>query len=193
MKKWFLALPLALCLNACTPTALLISAAVGIGGSLYLDKRNIHTILDDHHISSMILNRIRNDKKLNASSSINASTFNGAVLLIGQTQTAEMRKNIEKTASKTKGVKKIFNEIKIAAPDGSFQHANDTWITTKVKTELFTKRGIQSSEIKIVTSNGTVYIQGKASAKTGKQIADIVRRISGVNRVVKVFEPEKNT
>jgi len=193
MKKWFLALPLALCLNACTPTALLIGAAVGVGGSLYLDKRSIQTIWEDHHISSTILNRIRNNKELNTSSSINASTFNGAVLLVGQAQTAEVRKNVEKIASKTKGVKRIFNEINIAAPDGSFQHANDTWITTKVKTELFTKRGISSSEIKIVTSNGTVYIQGKVTPKTGKQIADIVRRISGVNRVVKVFEPEKTT
>ena len=191
MKKWILTLPLVFCLNACTPTTLLVGAAIGIGGSLILDKRSIQTIWNDHHISSTALNRIRVDKQLKTSTSINASTFDGEVLLVGQAQTAELRKKAEKITSGIKGVRKIFNEIEIAAPDGSFQHTNDTWLTTKVKTELFSKRGFNASSIKIVTSNGTVYLQGKVNRKTGNKIADIVRRVSGVNRVIKVFEYSK--
>ena len=191
MKKWTLALPLIFCLNACTPTTLLVGAAIGIGGSLILDKRSIQTIWNDHHISSTALNRIRVDKQLKNSTSINASTFDGELLLVGQAQTAQLRQKAEKITSKIPGVRKIFNEIEIAAPDGGFQNSNDTWLTTKVKAELFSKRGLSSSEIKIITSNGTVYIQGKVDRKKGNEIADIVRRVSGVNRVIKVFEYSK--
>ena len=188
MKKWMLILPISVILNSCALPLVLAGAAAGVGGSVYYDKRSAQTILADFDTKRKIENALAKDKNLKGHTSINASTYNGMVLLTGQAQTPQLRLEAEKVSSKIKGVRKIYNEVSISAPDAHLQNANDMWLTTKVKSELFSKQGLSSNELKIVTSNGSVYIMGKVTKKEGDKIADIVRRVEGVNRVVKVFE-----
>ncbi len=181
-------LPLILFLNSCTLPIILAGAAIGLGGSVYYDKRSAQTILEDHNITANVQKNINKDKHLDNHTSVNVNTYDGIVLLTGQAQTPQFRTELEKVTRSVVGVRKIYNEIDIAAPDANLQNANDTWLTTKVKSELLSKQGIKSNELKIVTSNGSVYVMGRVTRSQGDKIANIVRRVSGVNRVIKVFE-----
>ena len=68
--------------------------------------------------------------------------------------------------------------------DASAQPGTDTWITTKVKTELMATKGIPSTEISVTTTNGTVTLSGvvETKAQVQKAIA-VAQAIKGVQKV----------
>ena len=66
--------------------------------------------------------------------------------------------------------------------------SNDTWIATKVRTRMMANRDVPSDQVKIVAENGTVYLMGLISEMEGDNAANVARNVSGVSRVVKVFE-----
>ena len=76
------------------------------------------------------------------------------------------------------------------APDGnaadqkSEQPISDTWITTKVKADLATTEGVQSTEISVETTNGVVTLIGVLESSTAVEKAIAVAKgIKGVKSV----------
>jgi hyperosmotically inducible protein len=72
----------------------------------------------------------------------------------------------------------------MASDTTSDQPGTDTWITTKVKTELMATKGIPSTEISVTTTNGTVTLSGvvETKAQVQKAIA-VAQAIKGVQKV----------
>lgn len=66
----------------------------------------------------------------------------------------------------------------------SEQPGTDAWITTKVKTELLTTKGIPSTDISVTTNNGVVTLTGvvDTKAQVSKSIA-CAKGIKGVQQV----------
>ena len=65
---------------------------------------------------------------------------------------------------------------------------NDTWITSKVKSRLLIKTGLDSNRVKVITTRGTVYLMGIVTREEANTATDLTREVRGVARVVKVFE-----
>ena len=65
---------------------------------------------------------------------------------------------------------------------------SDTWITTKVKSWLLGSTSIEGSRVKVVTENGVVYLMGLATKDETARISDKAASITGVQRVVRLFE-----
>lgn len=62
--------------------------------------------------------------------------------------------------------------------------AADTWITTKVKSELATAKGVKSSDLSVSTSDGVVSITGTASSAAEKsKIERVAKAVKGVKSV----------
>jgi osmotically-inducible protein OsmY len=78
--------------------------------------------------------------------------------------------------------------MEVSGKTSLVSRTNDTWITTKVRTRMMTNRDVPSDQIKIVVENGTVYLMGLISEMEGDNAANVARNVSGVSRVVKVFE-----
>lgn len=68
--------------------------------------------------------------------------------------------------------------------DKSAQPGTDTWITTKVKTELMATKGIPSTDISVTTTNGNVTLAGvvETKAQVQKAIA-VAQAVKGVHNV----------
>ena len=68
--------------------------------------------------------------------------------------------------------------------DQSAQPGTDTWITTKVKAELMTTKGISSTDIDVTTTNGVVTLSGvlDSKAQVQKSIA-VAKAVKGVKKV----------
>jgi hyperosmotically inducible protein len=66
----------------------------------------------------------------------------------------------------------------------SEQPGTDTWITTKVKSELMTTKGIPSTDISVTTTNGVVMLSGilDTKAQVQKTVA-VTKAIKGVQQV----------
>jgi len=66
----------------------------------------------------------------------------------------------------------------------SDQPVTDTWITTKVKTELATTDGVKSMDVDVKTVNGTVMLTGMLASETAVQKAvAAARSVKGVKNV----------
>ena len=68
--------------------------------------------------------------------------------------------------------------------DQSAQPGTDGWITTKVKAQLMTTKGIPSTDISVTTTNGVVTLSGvvDTKAQVQKSIA-VAKAVKGVHRV----------
>jgi hyperosmotically inducible periplasmic protein len=71
-----------------------------------------------------------------------------------------------------------------SANDQSAQPGTDGWITTKVKAQLMTTKGIPSTDISVTTTNGVVTLAGvvDSKAQVQKSIA-LAKAVKGVQRV----------
>lgn len=70
-----------------------------------------------------------------------------------------------------------------AATNDSAQPVSDTWITTKVKTELLASSDVSGTDITVETVNGVVKLSGTASKAQADKAKSIAKNIDGVKSV----------
>ena len=168
-------------------------AAAVVGGATagvlaLQDQRTTGTQLDDEGIEWKVLGAVLDDEEIRSNSHINVTSFNGIVLLTGETTSESLHSRIEVLARSTPQVRQVYNELIVAAPSSLGSRSNDTWITGKVKSKLFEAIGDKALQVKVVTERGTVFLMGLVSQQIGTDAAEAARRVGGVQRVVKVFE-----
>ncbi len=115
-------------------------------------------------------------------------SYNGFVLLAGQVHSADMKDVASNVVRQIRGVRRIYNELEVAAPSSGITRTSDTWITTKVKSWLLANTTTPGMRIKVVTENGVVYLMGLATEAEANRVANVAAGLSGVQRVVKLFE-----
>ncbi|MDO8697936.1 MAG: BON domain-containing protein, partial [Pseudomonas sp.] len=125
---------------------------------------------------------------LDKKSHIIVVSFNGIVLLAGQTPTAALKAKAGQAAQATQRVKKVNNELQILPPSSLLARNNDTWLTTKIKTQMLADSTIPGSRVKIVTENGIVYMLGLVTRQEANLTTNLVQGVDGVQKIVKLFE-----
>lgn len=190
IRAYFLSVLLATCLlSACIPV-MLVAAGATVGGALIYDKRNVKTMTEDRDMASTLLKQINDDPELRKDTHITIAAFNNVLLITGQATTDASRDRIFQMANKMPHLKRVYNEVSIEPPTSTSVRANDSWITTKVKSKMLAEKGLTSSQIKVVTENKVVYLMGVVTRKQADLAADVASSVAGVAKVVRVFEYE---
>lgn len=153
-------------------------------------SRSIGVYIDDELIETITkINLSKGSSPLKANASaIGVTSFNGRVLLIGQVPSEETKLEAQQIAGQVKNVKEVYNELTIAGPTSAIALANDAWLTAKVKSILLANENVDGGRVKVVTENGTVYLMGLVSQAEADNIVNVVRTVSGVQRIIKIFE-----
>ncbi len=173
-------------LQGCIPTAFVTGAAVG--GAVIYDHRSSKVMVEDRDITFRVQGKLDQDQELREKAHVSIATFNRIALLLGQAPNEELRNRAEAIAKSNSKIKMLYNEITIEPPISVVKYANDSWITTKIKTILLATPGLKSTDLKVITENGAVYLMG-LTTRTQAQIAvDKTRTAAGVQKVVKLFE-----
>ena len=167
--------------------ALGVGAGAATGAAVAYDRRTTGTMVDDELIEFKVIDAVRRDQELWNQIHLNATSFNNVVLLTGEAPTEELRGRTGSLVQKIPKVRTVHNEMAIAAPSSLLSRSSDTWITGKVKTNMLTNDR-ESARIKVITENGSVYLMGLVTRAEADAATDIARKVSGVQRVVKVFE-----
>ncbi len=152
------------------------------------DRRTIGSQIDDNNIEIKASIALSEVERLEKFANISAVSVNGIVLLVGQVSNEEMRNEAQRTIEGVSGIRKIHNQIRIGSNIGITTQTHDSWLTSKVKGQLLTAKDISSNNIKVVTENAEVFLMGLVSDSESTQAVNIARNVSGVERVVKVFE-----
>ena len=173
-------------LTGCIPVALVAGATAG-GVAVY-DRRSLREGFVDREITRRCLYAIRNTNELDGRSHISVATENQVVLLVGQAQTPELKALAKQAISNVPNIKKVYNEIQVSGANSMMNRTSDSWMTTKVKTAMLREKNLKSSDIKVVTEAGTVYLMGRVTRDQADLATRVARRVGGVKMVVKVFQ-----
>lgn len=162
--------------------------AVTAGASMVTDRRSIGNQIDDQSIEVEAYNEITKNKSLNENTNLHVTSVNGSVLIIGQVPNTYLKDQAIKIINKISGVVRIHDQIRIGNKTSVTTQTNDVWITSKVKTALFSSDEVNGKNIKVITENAEVFLMGIVSKTEADAAVNITRNISGVNRVFKAFE-----
>ncbi|MCD5971749.1 putative BON superfamily periplasmic/secreted lipoprotein [Pseudomonas savastanoi pv. glycinea] len=156
------------------------------------DDRGTRTFgskIDDSLIETKAaVNIAKASPDLDQNSHIVVTSYNGIVLLAGQTPREDLKALAEKEASGVQRVKKVNNELQVMAPSSLLARNNDAWLTTKIKSQMLTDSAIPGSRIKVVTENGIVFLLGLVTQQEATRATSLVQSVSGVQKIVKLFE-----
>lgn len=170
-------------LSACVP--LVVGGAVG-GTLAASDRRTFGAQTEDKAIAVKVELKLPN--LVGDAGHVNVASFNRRVLLTGEVRDQAMKDNVEREVRGVEGVLSVTNELEIAGPASYTSRSNDALITTKVKASLVDMKDISANSFKVVTERGNVYLMGRVTQREGNIAADVARGVSGVYKVVKVFE-----
>ena len=166
-----------------------IEMAVGsavMGTLAATDRRTFGAQTEDKAI--LVKGEARIPNVVGGAGHVNVTSFNRKVLLTGEVRDEAMKAAVEREVAAIEGVQSIVNELEVAGVSSFTSRSNDTLITGRVKAAFVDNKELYANSIKVVTERGIVYLMGRVTSREGQLAAEVARNVSGVQKVVKVFE-----
>ncbi|HZV64945.1 MAG TPA: BON domain-containing protein [Telluria sp.] len=170
-----------------------LSGCVGVvvggammGAAATVDRRTLGAQTEDKAIA--VKAEVRVPKVAGEFGHVNTASFNRKVLLTGEVADAATKAAVEREVRAIEGVQDVINELEVSGPASYTARSSDALVTTKVKASLVDMKTISATSFKVVTERGTVYLMGRVTKREGQIAADVARGVSGVQKVVKIFE-----
>ena len=152
--------------------------------------RSFGNKIDDQFIGPEVTRSIKNAHiDLSTSTSrIVVTSYNGIVLVTGQTPSAELKELAGKAAESVTSAKKIHNELQITTPTSGLVRSNDGLLTANIKTRMLSYNDVPATKVKVVTENGVVYLMGIISRAEANRATAVAQEVNGVQKIVRLFE-----
>ena len=175
-----------LLLQGCFPLA-----ATGIGAAALMvdDRRSTGVYVEDENIEWKARGRLIDRFK---DTHVNVTSFNLTVLLTGEVPSEQVKTEVADAIRAIPSVKNVVNELVIGGNTAYTARANDTLITTNVKTRFINNGKFSINHVKVVTESGTAFLMGIVTREEAEAATELARNTGGVSRVVKVFEYSEN-
>ncbi|MGF6190266.1 division/outer membrane stress-associated lipid-binding lipoprotein [Serratia sp. 2723] len=185
LRATFAVLCSTLLLQGCIAGVVVGSAAVATKTAT--DPRTVGTQVDDGTLEARVENAIGKDQQLKKEARVVATAYQGKVLLTGQAPSTELASRAKQIALGVDGAAEVYNEIRQGTPISLGTASSDTWITTKVRSQILTSDTVKSSNVKVTTENGEVFLLGLVTQQEGQSAAQIASQVSGVKHVTTAF------
>jgi osmotically-inducible protein OsmY len=170
-------------LTACFPV---VAGGAAAGGAIAADRRTAGIYVEDENIELKAVKFM--ETNLGEFAHVNVTSYNRNVLLTGETPDEAAKAKAEAAVKAINNVRNITNEIVVGPKSSLSSRSNDTYLTSKVKTQFITENKFPANYVKVVTENGVVYLLGIVSNAEADAATEIASNTEGVTKVVKVFE-----
>lgn len=153
------------------------------------DPRPISTVMSDTELTQSLN---MSYAESGVYSNLEVTVYDHKALLTGQVSTFKERNDAVQMAYSNNSVTKVYDYL-VVENVKKYQSStvNDSYITAKVKTDLFSTAGVSSNDVKLITSGGIVYIFGLIPAEQENKIYNEASTVSGVRKVVMLIEKQK--
>ena len=177
----FAVIALSISVSACeTPTSLIDVALAFAEDRTRAAAKSYRTI-------NLKINAAFLDQKSGHYRDIVVDVYESEVLLTGSVNTAKDKRMASTLISRIPDVRKVFNEIHVAAGNGIRETAADITIETKIKSALRRTSGVHSLNMRWRAVNGTAYLFGRALSKLEQETAiATIEGIIGVEQLINV-------
>jgi osmotically-inducible protein OsmY len=158
-----------------------------IGGAMVAsDRRSAGIQLEDETIEQRSATAIR--ENFGSKEHVNITSYNRQVLLTGEVSNDTTRRQIESLIGRVENVRSVVNELAIGPASSTSDRASDVLLVAKVKASMVDTEDVFANVFKVVGERGTIYLMGRVTQREAKRATDVVRGVSGVKRVVRVFD-----
>jgi len=180
------ALVLATSLSACAP--LLVGGTAVTAAMVASDRRTAGEQLEDNVIEMKVASEVRSLFPKDSPVRINATAYAGVVLLTGDVPSQANRQRAEEATRRVERVAHVVNRLRVGDVTPLSVRSNDTWLVSKVRTNLINTKDVPSSTIVITVERGTVYLMGRVTREEAERAALVAAKLNDVNQVVTLFD-----
>jgi len=181
--KLFIATIAALQLSSC--------AVVAVGGvtataTVMADRRTPGVQAIDKGIELEANNAL--NKKFGDNAHINVTSFNQKVLLTGEVKDADIKGEAGAYVKAMKNARSVYNEL-IIGPNSSYtSRANDSYLESKIKTQMVFTEKLPSNSMDIVAEGSSIYLMGILTQSEADLAKKIASNTNGVKDVYVFFD-----
>ncbi len=177
---------LVMCLGLASCAAPLMFGGVIGGAMVASDRRTTGIQVEDETIEQRSATAIR--ENFGSKEHINITSYNRQVLITGEVSNDTVRRQVESLIGRVENVRAVVNELAIGPASSTGDRASDVLLVAKVKASMVDTEDVFANVYKVVGERGTIYLMGRVTQREAKRATDVVRGVSGVKRVVRVFE-----
>ncbi|MBI3546499.1 MAG: BON domain-containing protein [Gammaproteobacteria bacterium] len=147
----------------------------------------IGAAVSDTAITAKVKSKLMGDDRLKKSD-ISVTTTNGVVTLEGTATSSKAKSTAGTLAKSVEDVKSVDNNLKTPqsskAGTDSKRAVSDSWITTKVKSELLADSISKGFDVNVKTTHGVVVLKGTlANEDAIDHVKDVAAKVDGVKSV----------
>jgi osmotically-inducible protein OsmY len=157
-----------------------------VGALALTDRRTVGAQTEDQSIELKASGRLQ--ESVRNPGGISVTSFNRRVLLTGYVTDEASKKAAEEVIRRVDNVAAVHNELMIGTRPSLGSAASDTTLTARVKAAHIEAKDVQANAYKVVTESAVVYLMGIVTQREGDRGAQVASRVSGVRRVVTVYE-----
>jgi osmotically-inducible protein OsmY len=127
-------------------------------------------------------------KKFGDNAHINVTSFNQKVLLTGEVKDADIKAEAGAYVKAMKNARSVYNEL-IIGPNSSYtSRANDSYLESKIKTQMVFTEKLPSNSMDIVAEGSSVYLMGILTQGEADLAKKIASNTNGVKDVYVFFD-----
>ena len=177
---------LVMCVGLASCAAPLMFGGVLGGAMVASDRRTTGIQLEDEGIEQRAASAMR--ENFGTKEHINITSYNRQVLITGEVSNDTIRTQAEQLVGRVQNVRTVVNELAVGPASSLTDRSSDAVLVAKVKAAMIDTEDVFANVYKVVGERGTIYLMGRVTQREAKRATDVVRGVSGVKRVVRVFE-----
>lgn len=183
LKRLFLATLITSQISACAVVAV---GGVTAGATVLADRRTPAVQAIDKGIELEAENALA--KRFGDNAHINVTSFNQKVLLTGEVKDADIKNEASSYVKAMKNARSVFNEL-VIGPNSSFtSRANDSYLESKIKTQMIFTDQLPSNSMAIVAEGSSVYLMGILTQSEAELAKKVATNTNGVKDVYVYFD-----
>ena len=177
-------------------TLVSLGVAAALGASMVAGAQSAHSdgagaAISDTAITAKVKSSFVGDDRLKGSH-IKVVTTNGIVTLTGTAPTSDSKSAAEELAQTVSGVKSVDDQVSTPASGSGVHKAvaktervgSDSWITTKVKSEILADSVSKGFDVHVKTLHGVVMLRGTLpNSDAVAHVKDIAKSVEHVKSV----------
>lgn len=177
---------LLICLLSLPLSGCLLSAAT-TGAQAVYNRNDLQQSFANETAGYNANKALVSDPDLKNKANISVTSTSKVLLLTGQVPTETAFQRAAAVAKEYAAGRYVLNELVIGPPVSDEQTTEDTWITTKIRSQILATNGLSPGNFKVVTEDGVVYLLGAAVPEEVDTVVDIAKNTDGVKKVVKLI------
>ena len=183
LKKLFLTVLITSQISACAVVAV---GGVAAGATVAADRRSPGVQAIDKGIELEAENALA--KRFGDNAHINVTSFNQKVLLTGEVKDTDIKGEAGSYVKAMKNARSVFNELVIGPNSSYTSRANDSYLESKIKTQMIFTDQLPSNSMAIVAEGSSVYLMGMLTQNEANIAKKVASNTNGVKDVYAYFD-----